>query len=71
MCFSKPSVPDPVPVQQPPTAQDPSVAASAQEAAKRNRAASGAASTMLTPGMRAAGAADESVPLLGKTALGQ
>lgn len=79
MCFSKPAkpdIPDPQPVQAAPTAQDPVVAAAATEAVRRNRSAAGAQSTILTPGRNAAGATaltgrDESVPLLGKTILGQ
>lgn len=77
MCFSKPNVPDPQPVQAAPTAQDPVVAAAATEQNRRARSASGAASTMLTTktrnatGSTALTGGDESTPLLGKTALGQ
>ncbi len=66
MCVSKPSVPDPVPVQQAPTQQDPVVANAGKESAKRNRAQAGAQATILTQGQT-----ENSVPLLGNTLLGQ
>ncbi len=53
------------PIQQAPTAQDATVTASATESARRQRAAAGAQSTVLT-----SGTTDVSAPLLGRTLLG-
>lgn len=64
MCFSRPKVPEPQPVQQPPTQQDATVTKAATEAQRRARSAAGAQSTILTNDT-------QSVPLLGKTLLGQ
>lgn len=78
MCFSSPRVPDPQPIQQPPTQQDAKVTAAATEAQRRARSSAGAQSTILTSGTPAASESTrlanvdtESAPLLGKTLLGQ
>ena len=71
MCTSRPSIPEAQPVQQAPTQQSPQVIEAAQSAAKRNRAQTGAQSTILTSTNRAASGGDESVPLMTKTLLGQ
>lgn len=78
MCIfpSTPDVPDPEPIQQPPTMQDPNIAKSRTDAQRRRRSARGAMSTILTGGGGASpvaggGPSARPAPAAGKTALGQ
>ncbi len=65
MCFSKPSVPDPQPIQQAPQLQDEAVTSARTDSERRNRQRAGAASTNLTS------ATSATAPTAGKTLLGQ
>lgn len=48
MCFAKPKVPEPQPIEKPPEIADPNVQKAGNDARSRQRAAAGAQSTILS-----------------------
>lgn len=64
--MSSPKVPAAQAIQQPPNMQDATVSNAAQQSQRRNRAAAGSQSTILTPGSDTS-----NTPLMSKTLLGQ